>query len=1675
MASIEEKINIWKNKLLDLSKRNYLLNFPEKRKNHFKILEPSFSDLWDILVEKNKSITFQYFDDESIQLPDIENGNLNKKQSNVTDRTIDEQQKILRLLRNKSKTAQEELGINILYLSFGFLEWTEDKNSSQILRSPLLLVPVSLSAENIASPFVMTMRDDEIILNPTLSYKLKKDFNIELPEFDNDEDFSKIFTKIEEQVRGLNWTVQREVSLSALSFLKINMFNDLEIHKDKISAHPFIKALNGDTTAINDSFFDMRGFNHDQSVHPSDLFQVVDADSSQQDAIHLAKKGTSFILQGPPGTGKSQTITNIIAELLASDKKVLFVSEKMAALDVVYRRLSEAGLTDFCLTLHSHKANKKEVLEQLENAMKLADQKASIDNEVHRYLEKLQEIKTHLNNYASQLSTKVEPLGKTIFQVNGHIARLEPYEDIDFKINNISEMTPEMFDHHRNLLEDYSTHVKKIGFGYRRTNPWYAANITSITHELRQTINARLPEGLSILKDIQSLLDQTQKELNFDWSITCHNFPKLLKLLKISSESPSVPVKWLKENNPKLNFQKIEENKQLHSTLKDRIEELKGFNLQNCESIEISGQYPDISSSKETKNLLTFLEKEIEKDQNFSIWESMGIEKVQYSYNSLKERITTISRIQKIITNKFDKEIFDIDYQSMRNRFINKYKPFFKYFSSQYRKDKKAIYAFRKNIDIKVNDKEIIDILTSLQEMNKAGSWIFENSDSLFNSFGEFFHGVETNLNALSEKIADYDLISKSKKITKEILEIFTSIENDDLENRIIFDFLYEGADTDWDRVSNSLKWTIEFQKIIDDISINDLYITNICSNVAKIEQCASFHAKLEESFTRFRDNTEWYFELFSNRNEIENEPISQLINRMNDNRTDFSALEDWIDLQESKNKCINEGLEEFISKITDAEIEPDHFIPVYEKCFYRQWLDAFLPVFPSVERFRSQNQETKIDEFSRLDKLQFQIAKDRIREKLIFGLPSFNGSMTADAEINLLKREINKRRKLMPIRKLFKAIPNLLLAIKPCLMMSPLTVSLFLESESYLFDTVIFDEASQVRTENAIGAIIRGKQIIIAGDTNQLPPTNFFNASVSETDFSDDDDYDDTNAYESILDEAATLPQQTLRWHYRSKHEHLIAFSNSKIYRNSLITFPSTVEKIDDMGVEYIHVPDGIYNEHGKRSNPKEASKIAELVIEHFDKFPDRSLGVVAFSSSQQDEIEIYLRKKRKENMHYESFFDENKEEPFFIKNLENVQGDERDTIIFSIGYGKNKDGIFHMNFGPLNKSGGERRLNVAITRAKFNVKLVGSILPTDIDLSRITSEGPKLLRSYIDFAMNGPSVLLNEPEESLEVTHDSPFEESVYHFLSDRGYKVATQVGCSGFRIDMAVRHPELHGQYVLGIECDGASYHSARTARERDRLRQDVLENMGWKIYRIWSTDWIKDPITEGNKLIEAVDNSIRKYSTDFSYKTSKHNEVKGNTFLTVGEKTSEESYNPNPYNFAQEEVLDFTHLNRDRYGYLKAEECIYEIIRKRYPVHYELICKYMAPLLGKERVSKSVRDFVDYTIQTIPNIMEKDNFYSPKFPKDPLVPRPIGNTRKIEYISTQELAEVMCIIIKNTFRVEKDGLFQETANSYGFKRIGANIQLALVEALAYLEKRNSIIIDDENMIRIKNEVD
>jgi len=1489
------------------------------------------------------------------------------------------------------------------------------------------------------------------------------------------------------------------------------MHNDLENHKDLIATNPIIQAISGDASASNEIPDDIVDYDFDKNLNPVEMFQVVDADSSQQDAILWAKRDISFILQGPPGTGKSQTITNIIAECLADGKKVLFVSEKMAALEVVHRRLTSAGLDDFCLILHNYRANKRSVLDQLSNVFSLAQKKATLSNEAYNKLLLLQEDKQKLNEYAYQVFDVVSPLDKSIYEVNGLLANLEAYEEVRFSLKNVELTSNQQYNRYNYLLSQFSDTIGKMSDDYLN-NPWYGANMPAVTNELRHDINAVLGNLIFKIESASQEISDILHDLSLKWNLSYDAVVDLGPFLNIAKQSPIVPVSWIWSDDLISFFDEITQYETLRSDLeriKSKNETLKSEFLgkraelnefyqkisRNDPSIEIVC-IDDLIQSKNVSDELSRMRNILLSTFPYSNWKKEG-SKVLTIYDEAVDKVKKIEEIVSKLSLEFEDGIFDIDYNDIFSRYKTEYTSFFKIFNSSYKVDKKKVQSQYKTRVTKVTDEMVLNVIAMLRSIENLRQWFsLENKSNLNFYFGDLLIDEKADFSRIEKYFSAYAAMNRCTKVLNDMLSLSNEIELveneiERFENKMDlfevdaekhFQFLYEGLDTEWGQVRSALTWAATFREEIQKNQCNKEFVELICSTAEHIKMTEAAAQRITAFINDVDTDLKWYFSLFSEPNKIRHLSLPALQNKLFSCMNGLSLLEEWIDFRTAREHCCEEGLSDYIDKIEILHIDTGRIIPIFKKRFLNLWLDAILPKYPAVLNFRRRKHENTINEFATLDKMQFEIAKARIKSKLINDLPSPERFTRGVDEISILRRELNKKRRIMPIRRLFKAIPHLLLTLKPCLMMSPLSVSLFLEAETYRFDTVIFDEASQVCTENAIGAILRGKQVIIAGDSKQLPPTNFFTASVSsddDYDTFDDDEDDEMDAFESVLDEANFLPERTLLWHYRSKHEHLIAFSNTKIYKNNMITFPSNMDKIADHGVEYVYVGDGYYDRGGKKGNVIEAKKVAEMVFEHMRTYPNRSLGVIAFGSVQQLAIDAALREMRLRNQQYEHFFKEDIDEPFFIKNLENVQGDERDTIIFSIGYAKDAAGIFRMNFGPLSRSGGERRLNVAITRAKYNVKLVGSIMPSDIDLDRVSSEGPKLLRSYIDFAINGVESLLRETTESDIAEHDSPFEAAVYNFLDRKGYKLATQVGCSGYRIDMAVKHPTLNGIYVLGIECDGAAYHSARTARERDRLRQEVLEKMGWKIYRIWSTDWIKDSITEGKKLISAIKDVIANYGIieepaddDIEARLNSDEDLNSDENLNSDDDLNSDEYNSdkyvsfykkssavdkmNPYGFARAIPSGLSLLSDS--GYFKNEDKIMLLVNEQFPLHYELLCQQLAPFYGNEKATVKIKREVDYGLWKLgTQVIRKGDFLFPAGYSKITVRVP--NTRKINHISIEEFAAAMYEILSQRVGIDREGVCAETSRVY-FGRSGKNISMAMNDAFDWLISRGRV---------------
>ena len=567
------------------------------------------------------------------------------------------------------------------------------------------------------------------------------------------------------------------------------------------------------------------------------------------------------------------------------------------------------------------------------------------------------------------------------------------------------------------------------------------------------------------------------------------------------------------------------------------------------------------------------------------------------------------------------------------------------------------------------------------------------------------------------------------------------------------------------------------------------------------------------------------------------------------------ARLADWTRWVAIRNKAKAAGLAPLADAMEADQLKGDP-VPECRRAYARWWLPLAMDASDPLRQFAHWEHEDIVVAFRKLDDEVAEHAPREVMRRIHHRLPARDG-VPRKSELGVLRHQLGLKRPSMAIRPLLENLGDVLPKLAPCVLMSPLSIAQYLPAGQATFDVVIFDEASQITTWDAIGAIARAKQSIIVGDPKQLPPTNFFGRSGE----SEDDAEGMIGDMPSILDEVATagIPTRRLDWHYRSRDEALIAFSNHFYYDGGLVTFPAPSTGSD--AVKF-HKIDGTYARGAGRTNADEAKAIVALIRQRLTAWLDRpeedrpTLGVITFNAQQQGLILDLLDKVRRDSPELEWFFAEEREEPVIVKNLENIQGDERDVMLFSITFAPDLSGKLSMNFGALNADGGEKRLNVAVTRARRELHVFASLTHDQIDLSRTRATGVRDLKTFLDYAERGP-VALAAPEEGSLGPAENPFEEAIADAFRSKGWEVRTQIGVSGFRIDLGIVNPDRAGAYLAGIECDGATYHSSATARDRDKVRQAVLEGLGWTIQRIWSTDWFRDPAAVADRLHDRLE--------------------------------------------------------------------------------------------------------------------------------------------------------------------------------------------------------------------------
>ncbi|MBA4502121.1 DUF4011 domain-containing protein [Marinobacterium marinum] len=1348
----ETRIDMWQRKLLDLTKRNPLLNV---KQSALKLFCPDLGKLEDMLAadqifgfvsaedtplvdEERSTEAFRLSTGEDLHrefaLQQLDNKNLIVNETAKRTET-----KLIELLR-KAKNDLEEGGSNTLFLAIGMLRWKETPESDKSFRAPLILLPVKLERRSAQAPVKLSqLADEEPIFNLTLIEMLQADYDITLDQLRNDLpkdesgiDVEAIWTIVRAAIQEQpGFIVVEEIVLGSFSFAKYLMWKDLRDRTELLKKSPFVEHLiERPTAAFNQ---DHRFIEHDrvdEKISPEDFYAPLNCDSSQMVAVEASSHPQDFVLEGPPGTGKSETIANIICHNLAQGRKVLFVAEKMAALQVVYRRMEKIGLAHLCLELHSNKANKKSVLDQLGGAW--ARRQGASQSDWIAKAQKLEQVRHGLNSYVVELH-RPHALGLSARDAMARVVR---------------------FSYEHPLRLDWPEDLKQ-------------APITTEA-ELDPYLEAARELGIAFgeIEDLEPdhFKSVTQRDFSNQWRTSLVTFAKRI----------NATTKQTRANAETL--------------------------------LEALGVPPDhISPDKHVQlaRLAELCEFVMRFDVVFALQQG-GLARVK----ALKACVPLQARLQEQIRDfghglKWNM-LEDCDW----DRWI------------QQRNDATGLFGFFKR--------------RSLRQQMCA-------------------QGLET--------ISDFSILEKAVAARETLQTLKKSAAELECSS------IWAGVDSEVEKLertlANGIKAMELFKAFISTFDDPAIPLRKLRSVLVEGRDYLTDNTPLVKLSRKVADDAAQLAELVG-----EAAQLKVTIRQGDDLATiaaDFAVIEQqserlnrWCRWLGAKQKAAQYQLEPLSQALETRVIIPqaceDNAMTAL--CI---WLaPKLIDQSPSLVQFAGASHESTIEMFRELDAEVAETTADYILAKTAGAVPDRNAS-NAPAEYGVLARELTKKTRHKPVRALVKEMGAALTDLTPCFMMSPLSVAQFLPADFALFDLVVFDEASQITTWDAVGAIARGKNVIVVGDPKQMPPSNTFGRKEEE----DSDEGD----LESILDQAlaARLPHLRLMGHYRSRHETLIAFSNSHYYENQLRTFPSAETKESAVT---LHRVDGVYAKGRGQTNVIEAQAVVTEVVKRLTAMlqgaPVRTMGIVTINSQQQRMIEDLVDEARRNNPELERFFTAaDNYDPLFVKNLESVQGDERDIIILSLTYGPTEPGgrTISMNFGPLNKTGGERRLNVAVTRATTEVLLFTSFDSSMVDLSRTRATAVEHLKNYLEFAERGPIALAEFSTANYGVDQfDSPFEQAVAMTLRDKGWKVQTQIGVSKFRVDLGIVHPDKPGEYLAGVECDGATYHGSPSARDRDRVRQVILENLGWRILRLWSTDYFQEPEYAMKRLHECLENLL-----------------------------------------------------------------------------------------------------------------------------------------------------------------------------------------------------------------------
>lgn len=1826
-GGLKDKIEKARLELLDLSTRNRLLHTPRGgRAKTIEVVHELAKAMYQTLVIDGKRFTFVAGkedpkqgsslpelddDDEAVLLdeapedpeliaqPDFEldeNGRVKAHwDAHLTTRlTPTSLQKRLLDLYTDARTLQEEQGVNVLYLAVGYLRWRATSTPQTDRFAPLVLIPVQLERSTAGEKFHLKWTGDDIQANLSLQLFLQREFGFRLPGIEEFEtlDIDAYLASVEAMLEGKDtWGVLRDDAILGLfSFAKFMMYRDLDpqgwVALGGLEAIPTLRGV------VQDGFpgasLTDEASNLDLIIPPEKMRHVVDCDSSQALVVHDVLQGNNILVQGPPGTGKSQTIANIISGAVAEGKRVLFVAEKMAALEVVKRRLDHVGVGVACLELHSNKANKRSLLEELRQTLSLGDPKRTSTAPI---IEQLTERRDTLNAHVARLHEAHQPSGLTPYQVFGHMVRLRRlgYTTQSLPLEAPTSWASHQKEERESLLRELIQRIEEIGVPDEHA--WSGVQNDGLLPSERDRLlilvaglSERLNDWEASTTELHSALDLALPVRFDDASLAVQRVEALLEAPKLGSDALQSEV-WDEPGRASTVIDALENAQKARAAVEAKIQveafaqgweatkatlsALPSSFVWGKELATLGGAHsalvrlgPDLTRLTQllaerapltldlALRLVAIAERatsipELDRDALVAhIWDR-GVDAVE----EIVVAVETVQQAKSNLSPVFRDAAWSKDsaeLEAARGQLAMRGTSLFRFLSGDWRRANQAIRTLLSNpklpaldmlgsldvlLDAKAAQRKVAEHDAQGQEAF-GSNWQRERSNPSFlrgvvawmRTLRPLGNGVRERLADIGDRVLATEIAKRVKPSLEELIRNLSPVH----EALLAAERNPWGEETVLKRVAlsdlseKSALWQAASEQGALLLGADERSIEQSLAVIEQIQQAQAASAAFEDlandgasAFGPFwlaldsragelRPIASWVEQnpalrplaarisepqllldqaarassaagilagevmdllvglQFEGNAEITRDPsqavLSTLKAQLASWQADPEGLRSWVAYLAIAKEAKRKGLGTLVNTLAKGELAVSDALGVFDLSYYEAVLQALVQRDRALASFDGQRQSQVAASFASLDEERMRLARYEVVKAHHSKIPRQGGATGPTA---ILIGEMARKKGHLPIRQLMQRCAPAIQALKPVFMMSPLSVAQFLPAGALDFDMLVIDEASQVQPIDALGAIARAKQLVIVGDERQLPPTRFFSKALGDGgDREDDESGAQASDVESILGlcRARGLPERMLRWHYRSRHQSLIAVSNQQFYEGKLFIVPSPYTSEAGVGLRLHHLPEAIYDRGNTRTNPKEAKAVALAVLAHAQNTPQLTLGVATFSTAQRRAILDELELLRRQHPETEGFFADHPAEPFFVKSLENIQGDERDVIYISVGYGRDAQRHMTMNFGPVSSDGGERRLNVLISRAKSRCEIFTSITDEDIDTDRAKGKGTFALKLFLNYARTGRLTLTTEKRD----VKQSIFEQEVAQALRARGYDLHTDVGLAGFFVDIAVANPEEPGRYILGIECDGQSYRDARSARDRDRLRESVLRDKGWQVYRIWSSDWFHRPEAELEKLVAAIERAKSQSDALESKSKASHRAVPVE-ILTVdrGEVTEIgliEAQSP-PYTESYIEASFAVPSNQFELHLVPTGQLatiVRQIVEVESPIHRSEVVTRARTLWGLQRAGSRIQQAVEEAIGSVVSLGEVqiiDKDFLAILGKEVRVrDRSMVDSltlRRPEFLPPSEIDSALIKVVQNNLGAKAEELVTMVSRQLGYKSTSPQLRRVILD--------------------------